>query len=255
MAIGSKDGIAAGRWLRHLKRHIPVARAGLDPEGAHQMRVAIARLRVWVALGGRRSLDKDLRRLRDRIGLVRDLDVQLQHEPPPSLVAALRRRHDRAHRELVATLDDARLPSLLAALSRLPPVPSARARSMVPSMSRRVLRRARAAKRHGHDLDSLHRLRCAVRRLRFALEWLGSETADLVKVQDLLGEACDFSVALQSLGRRRGRRVRRYREELVRARRRAEHEARIAFRHVRPRLEELASRTEDVARRHRKKAV
>lgn len=40
--------------------------------------------------------------------------------------------------------------------------------------------------------------------MRFALEWLHVDTTDLVKVQDALGDACDFGVALAALGRHRG---------------------------------------------------
>jgi CHAD domain-containing protein len=238
--VASRNGITADRWLRHLERHVPVARAGVDPEGVHQMRVAIARLRVWLALGGWRVLDDDLRWLRDRIARIRDLDVQLGHRPPPSWAATLRRRHDRARHELLGTLGHPRVSSMLAGLSCLPPVPILRARRRIPPMARRVLARARAARRRGYDLPSLHRLRCIVRRLRFALEWIGAETADLVRVQDALGEACDLSIAVQTLGKRRGERVRRYRAKLVRDLRRARREARGAFLEARPDLEDLA---------------
>lgn len=160
--VASNHGIAAGRWLRNLERHIRVARAGVDPEGAHQMRVAIARLRVWLALGGWRVLDDDLRWLRGSIAAIRDLDVQLQHKPPPSWAATLRRRHERAQRELFTMLEDHRLPSLLLALSYLPPVPTVRARRRIPRIARRALRRGHAAKRHWNDLEALHRVRCVV---------------------------------------------------------------------------------------------
>jgi CHAD domain-containing protein len=237
----SRDGISGDRWRSHLERHIPIAHAGVDPEGVHQMRVAIARLRVWLALGGWRVLDDDLRWVRDRMAPVRDLDVQLTHDPPPDWAATLRRRRALVERELRSMLDGERLPSLLLALSYLPPVPPDKARSMLPRMARRALRRARTAERHASDLKALHRLRCAVRRLRFALEWLDVDTADLVKAQDALGDACDLSVALDSLGRHRDKHAGGYRETLTRALRRAERRAHAAFRHVRPHLEELAS--------------
>jgi CHAD domain-containing protein len=236
-----RDGIGADRWLRHLEDNVPIARAGLDPEGAHQMRVAIARLRVWLALGGWRVLDDDLRWLRGRIAPVRDLDVQLQRDPPAPWAATLRRRRGRAQRELVVTLDGPRFSSLLGALACLPPVSTSRARREVPSMARRALRRARAASDRGYrDLESIHRLRCAVRRLRFALEWLGADAGDLARAQDALGEACDAGVALRSLAEGRRERRRRYRDRLVRDLRRARRRARAALRDVRPRLEDLA---------------
>jgi CHAD domain-containing protein len=238
--VASQNGITADHWLRHLQRHVRVARTGADPEGAHQMRVAIARLRVWLALGGWRVLDDDLRWLRERLATIRDLDVQLGHAPPPSWAAALHHRHHRAQHELLATLEHPRLPSLLAGLGYLPPVPFLRARRRIPNMARRVLGRVRAARRDGYDLESLHRLRCVVRRLRFALEWVGDETAGLVTVQDALGGACDLGIAVRSLGNRRGKGVRRYRATLVRDLRRAGREARAELRRLRPHLETLA---------------
>jgi len=117
--------------------------------------------------------------------------------------------------------------------------------STIPQMARRVLRRGRTAKRHGYDLESLHRLRCVVRRLRFALEWLEADTAQLVKVQDALGEACDFGVALHDLGSRRGKRVKHYRASMGRDLRRARQEARAVFLAVHPHVEELASGARD----------
>jgi CHAD domain-containing protein len=168
------------------------------------------------------------------------LDVQLEHDPPPSWAAILRRRRACAQRGLVAILEHSRLSSLLSAFACLPAVSSAEARRRIPGMARRVLRRADAARAHGYDLESLHRLRCIVRRLRFGLEWLDVDTADLVGVQDALGDACDASVALRSLGKRRGKRVRHYRKKLVRDLRGARRRARAAFRRVRPQLEDLA---------------
>lgn len=237
----SNEAITLGKWLLHLKRQVPLARAR-DPEGVHQMRVAIAHLRVWLALGGWQILDDDLRWLRQRLAEIRNLDVELQHEPPPCWAATLHQRHNRARRELLATLGSDRLRSLLLALSCLPPLSKARARRKLPRMALAALRCERAAKRHNkRDLASLHRLRCAVRRLRFALEWLAEDASDLVAVQDALGTACDFGVALHELGSRRGKGLRRYRDRLARELHGAESRARSALRRVRPLLKDLTS--------------
>lgn len=241
MSDATGEGIAVGRWLRHLEQQVPIARAGVDPEGAHQVRVAIARIRVWLALGGWRVLDDDLRWLRDRLAAIRDVDVELQQEPPPRWAATLHRRHARAQRALLATLQDERLPSALLALSCLPSIPPTRARRMLPRMARAVLACGHVARRSNRDLASLHRLRREVRRLRFALEWLGEDATELVKVQESIGTACDFGVVLRDLGARHGRGVRRYRAKLALGLSRAQRQSRIALRRACPYLKELAS--------------
>lgn len=238
--VPRRGRIAADPWVRHLAEHVPIARAGLDPEGSHQIRVAVAHLRVWLTLSGLHVLDDDLRWLRDAMARIRDLDIQFGHDPPPAWAATLQRHHVRAQRALRGALDDDRLASLLVALSLLPPAPRARARAMIPEMARRALARGRFMQRHRGDPEALHRLRRAVRRLRFALEWLGEDATSLAKVQESLGEACDCTVALRELGRWRGEGVRGYRARLKEELRRATRDARAKFRRVRPWLEALA---------------
>jgi CHAD domain-containing protein len=217
--------IAAERWLLHLERHLPIARRGSDPEGVHQMRVAIARLRVWLVLGGWHVLDDDLRWLRDGLAAVRDLDVQLAREPPATWATELLRRRSLARAELVSMLTHPRVPSLLAAIRWLPPIPIIRAQKVIPTLAHRLRVRTRAAQRHTRDPTPLHRLRCAVRRLRFALEWLGAEPTTLARAQTVLGDACDLATGLETLERAQGRGLRGYRHQL-------RHELRDARRHA-----------------------
>jgi CHAD domain-containing protein len=66
---------------------VPAARAGADPEGVHQLRVAVVHLRVWLDMGGWRVLHDDLRWLRAIAARVRDLDVQLAGGGLPSAYA------------------------------------------------------------------------------------------------------------------------------------------------------------------------
>ncbi len=211
------------------------------------MRVAIARLRVWLGLGGWHVLHDDLRWLRRSIAPVRDLDVQLAQEPPPEWAAELRGRRAEAQRELMATLESERLPSLLEALRSMPPVPRDEARKTLATVASRALRRAKPATRRGAGLTPLHRLRCEVRRLRFALEWLGEDASGLATLQDALGDACDRSVTLRELGRRDRRsktgkrRLQRFRRGLERDHDRAVRRARAAWYEVRSTVVNLCS--------------
>jgi hypothetical protein len=87
LRAGRGEIISLDRWLDHLERNVPVARKRLDPEGVHQMRVALERLRVWTKLAGENELGDELRWIRRRLATVRDLDVRLEDGPPPKIVA------------------------------------------------------------------------------------------------------------------------------------------------------------------------
>jgi CHAD domain-containing protein len=226
--------------LKHLALHLPVARAGLDPEGVHQVRVAVCRLRVWLDLGGLCVLDDDLRWLRHGVAKVRDLDVQLQHQPPKAWAEKLRQRRAREHAALCRLLDDRRLKSLLTALELLPSVPRARARRGLASIAAQTLRRGRAAEKKPRDLPELHRLRGMVRWLRYALDWLGEDSRRLEGLQDALGTAFDRYVALKQLGHPGpGSQLHRFHRDLASQLRETTRIAHLAWKDTRPWVEAL----------------
>jgi len=206
------------------------------------VRVACARLLVWLELGRWRVLKDDLRWLRGRASRVRDLDV-LATEAPSALGAhTLHRDLVSARRELLQVLDDPRVDSLLLGLSSMPPVPMGKARRVVHRLVKRCLRRGRALHAREHSLAALHRLRCAIRRLRFALEWTGSEVPRIVELQEAIGAVCDHAIALRQLerssgGRRRGELGRRRLEQALPRSRRL---ALRTWKRTRPLLKELA---------------
>lgn len=188
------ERISVGPWLEHLARHLPVARLGGDPEGVHQLRVAAQRLRTWLKLKGQRVLDDDLRWLRNGAGDVRDLDVSMSLVEPGPYLDDLRGRWSLAHLELLRLLDSPRLPALLGALQRLPPLRRERALRE----TRRWLRRTR---RTGDRLDwehapedELHAFRRKVRRLRYALDWLGEPRKPVKDLSEALGDVNDLAV-------------------------------------------------------------
>jgi CHAD domain-containing protein len=195
----SVGGIGPQPWLDHLVKHLPVARAGQDPEGVHQVRVACARLLVWLELGGGRLLRDDLRRLRDHASRMRDLDVLRAEDPSASLPEAPGSELATARQELLQALEDPRVDRLILALESMPPLPAARARAAVCTLARTALRRGRGRRLRRGRVKALHRLRRAVRRLRFALEWTGAEVPRIVELQDALGAVCDHAVALRRL--------------------------------------------------------
>ncbi len=221
-----------------LWQHARPAGAGHNPEALHQTRIAIRRLRVLLRafrkrlkLTGARQLDRDLQRLNRALGRVRDADVwlaRLQDDSwPPRLVQTrawqeLLVRHRARRRRQQATvrrlLGPAALASLRRRLDRLlqRELPRA-ARQVRPRTlaegARRVLRRqvrqARkaAAAGAGDSLAEQHRLRIALRRLRYLAAFfaplLGPEVARLHRrthaADRALGELRDAALALELL--------------------------------------------------------
>lgn len=190
--------IVPTRWLEHLERHLPLAREGVDPEGVHQVRVAARRLRVWLELGGYQVLHDDLRWLVRGAGKVRDLEVMLHSPLPKSFAAWLAEKLQAARKELTAILDSPRLLGLTRALRNLPPLPVPEAERRLGRFERRVQRR-QVAWNATRSFEDLHALRRALRRLRYAREYLGQEVEDLKALQEVLGRLNDADVALRYL--------------------------------------------------------
>lgn len=188
-------------WLDHLRTHLVVARAGVDPEGVHQVRVASRRLAVWVQLRGGKALVDDLRWLRGRAGAVRDLDVLLERKPPRGWARWLADQRRDARASLLEALADRRLAGLIESLSLLPPLDEDEARSRLPRVAHKVLTAGDALAAHSRDIDALHRLRRRMRRLRYALDWMGDETDIYSSLQSVFGDVADLSLGLDWLAR------------------------------------------------------
>jgi CHAD domain-containing protein len=187
------------RSLDHLRTHLPIAAAGEDPEGVHQVRVATRRLDSWLQLGGRRVLRSDLAWLRGRAGAVRDLDVLLLGTPPAVWASWLTGRRRTARRRLLAALDDPRLGALLDALGFLAPLANRTARAQLRRITARVIAAADDFEAHPRDIERLHALRRALRLFRYALEWLDEPTEPYRALQETFGEAGDLSMSLAYL--------------------------------------------------------
>jgi len=192
--------IDPGRWLVHLREHLPIAREGSDPEGVHQLRVAARRLRTWLELARMKVLEDDLTWLLREAGRVRDLEVLLSEGQPQAFARWLRKELEAARAVFVPMIDSPRMAGLLWALSSLPPIPVAQAQDRLPRFERRLRRRA-ATWAQEDTLEALHGVRRALRRLRYAREWLGHDADDLKRLQDALGQVGDLSLALSHLRR------------------------------------------------------
>lgn len=170
-----------------------VLRSGRSVEGLHQLRVAFRRLEVALGAFGREFEQGWLEELRGRakilsrrLGPARELDVFVgetlqgrEGEGFAHLRACAEEARDTAWlavnaciegRDLSALLDDmAALASSQLPLARRGRLPRTAGR-MLDSQARRVKKRGRAAAKGGEEAD-LHRLRIALKKLRYTAEF------------------------------------------------------------------------------------
>jgi inorganic triphosphatase YgiF len=227
----------AGACLDHLQRNHDGAVASDDPEYIHQMRVATRRLRAALRLF-RRQLAEDfaeswlpgLRAMMAKLGEARDLDVLTNEIIVPivsampdelrlvALAKVLAQRRDSARaaarehlrsrrygRELLLTLSALAQPQPADATAPggepSPPL-AAYAAKRIKRLRARLLELAEAAR--SDDPLSLHQVRIAIKRLRYALEFfspllskkpLRRAVAELAELQDALGKLNDLASA------------------------------------------------------------
>lgn len=232
-------GEAILRWLGpacldHLLSNEPAARAG-DPEGIHQMRVAVRRLRAILSAFApllpdeqRRWVSRELRWFADMLGEARNLDVFAADLIAPACDAspsageldrlgrAAQRRRKAAQSGVVKAISSTRYTQSLLALLRWFdggdwPLSAAPAlHQPVETLAPVLLDRCRAAAekraRHfsGQSARKRHRLRIALKKLRYTAELFAPLYARpeakqfihrLKRLQDDLGAANDVRVA------------------------------------------------------------
>ncbi|TBH17278.1 CHAD domain-containing protein [Thermus thermamylovorans] len=186
-----------GEWVAHLRAHIPLALSGEDPEGVHQVRVAGRRLRVYLDLLGWRLLQDDLRRLVRGAGRVRDLEVALTGPSalPPGFRAHLAEELRLARANLPGLLASPWTEALLRALAVLPPLDAGVAEKSLERLVARAEARLAGLGREP-SLEALHAYRRALRRVRYAKEFLGLPAKREKALQEVLGGLQDLDVLL-----------------------------------------------------------
>jgi CHAD domain-containing protein len=218
---------ALRRRLRVLAKELPRARRG-DERSVHRARVATRRLRETLAMleigtrGLARSARRDLRRVTNALGGVREMDVAillLQEEgskrgwPPPAVTAVVVRcetTRARRHKQLTDALERADVAQIVGAIEQVVTALATRSRRSGPasSLASRLRKRAREFQRTLtaagtlYAPSPLHATRLAAKKLRYTLE-LAHEAARLPVTQDLrqleslqtlLGELHDFQI-------------------------------------------------------------
>ncbi|MBN9593383.1 MAG: CHAD domain-containing protein [Alphaproteobacteria bacterium] len=220
----------------HIAANIGAVRNG-EREGVHQMRVGLRRMNVALAMlkmmpgsPGVKRLRKRTRALAAGLGQARDLDVfvdEILAGMPADDAAALetlRVETDRLHRDAWAVAKmavedralDAFLDEIAALAEELSAPGQAKDRKVLsqaaPDVLDRLLSRARKRGRRivNGDDRALHRLRIALKKLRYAVEFFESlyphksgrrYLKRLKAMQDLLGRVNDAAAARATLKR------------------------------------------------------
>ncbi len=184
----------AGHWIEHLDNARTLALAG-DVEGVHQVRVSLRRLRVWLSFRKNPQLDAELRWLCGELALLRDLDVfgEVFTE------TAKEELRPRAVAQAMSALQSARWLVLREQLSGVRAPKRSRGKKRLRKLERKL--EERRSSLPSRDGAALHRLRRSLRRVRYAREWLGTDTSELAGEQDRLGAVCDL-LALEAFAHR-----------------------------------------------------
>jgi inorganic triphosphatase YgiF len=227
--------IVLGECMRHLTANQLPAERSEDPEGVHQMRVAIRRLRsalrlfdAWLPVRTAQALAEELRWLGRELGRARDLDVfalellgpiaksRPEDEGLAALHAATESARAEAHTSVSTALRSQRYALFVLRLGRfVEGTPLRRGQlAVLHAPARRAIRpllyqRAEHMQRLGERLDQLsalelHRLRIRTKRLRYAIELVGPLFGEkeatrcarrLAELQDALGHLNDLASA------------------------------------------------------------
>jgi phosphohistidine phosphatase SixA/CHAD domain-containing protein len=229
------DGIL-GNCLSHLAANETAALANAGVEGVHQVRVAARRLRSAVKLfrhvlpaAPRDALDGELKWLSDTLAPARELDVFIQEVLRPAeagngafagLEAQANARRDAARRRVADALSSTRYAGLKREIERwraqglaLEGQNARHARlreerigSAAGPLLSSLHGKTRKRGRHFSDLDpeERHRLRIALKRLRYAVDFFGGlypakghkrYLDRLKRLQDALGQAHDLATS------------------------------------------------------------
>jgi triphosphatase len=206
----------ASAALAQIRANLAGAIDAGDPEYLHQLRVGVRRLRAVLRIFRKlttseaRRIDRRLRRLTLPLGEARDWDVFVSRR-----VAGTRERKA-AHSQARSVLRGAEFKALLLATQHWAARQSHAGRDPLTRFAAKALRRlhrkvlARSRDIDWRDEEERHKVRIAVRRLRYAGEFFGDcfpksgvrrYLRKLARLQDILGELNDIAVEQRLLAR------------------------------------------------------
>lgn len=190
LSVAQAFEIIVHACLKHYRLNEPIVIERREAAALHQTRVAMRRLRSAFALFKPAVVDQDFERLRDelrwfnsQLGDARNLDVYLERELSDDDRQTLTGRRELAYDQAIGAMNSSRLLRLFIDLVEWVAVGSWRvgARSTKPIRDftgRRLDRLWTSIKQGGPDIASMdeetrHQLRIQVKKMRYAIEFLG----------------------------------------------------------------------------------
>ena len=228
--VGGAFGKVVCSIAEHLMGNVDAAGAGQDPEGVHQLRVGLRRLRCALLVFGDRGnprvvvIDQAARHALGKLGRARDADVFVLETLDglgdcEGRLEGLRRAaeshrslaYDDVRRSLAGETFNKLLVDVMATTVDPLPLADEPSRPLIRAGSATLARRHRKAVRTGADFATLtapqrHRVRIAVKKLRYACVYLAGlreqESTEhylgcLAQLQQRLGSANDAIVAIR----------------------------------------------------------
>jgi len=201
-----------GRLLRSQAQlfdlHARRAALRLTPDGVHDLRVLLRRIRaaVWIvarlgAAGDVRGLRRSLRRLGRALGERRLLDVAADDATAYGLdTAPLAQERERTGRAILKQLRPDRRAKLVARLRAAAAVMPA-GDGLPAALAARARRLESALARAHRSARDMHLLRIELKKARYILEALDRDAAFIKPLQDAIGRAHDLDVMQQLVGR------------------------------------------------------
>lgn len=220
--------------LTQLQANQDMVLHGNDPEGIHQMRVALRRLRSAIGIfrdilddATSQSIREELRWLANELGTARDLDVFIHETLPPlfehlddatDCLHAIRNKaltaNDKAYRNARVAISSQRYQKLLLSLGHWLETSAIEHAPRITELANALLRkRHKQLRRHGRLLreahpEERHLTRIAGKKLRYTAEFLAclyspEQTSlylrGLAELLDILGTLNDIAVTRQLL--------------------------------------------------------
>jgi inorganic triphosphatase YgiF len=207
MSVAEGFQAIVGACIRHFRLNEPVVIEKRLPEALHQARVALRRLRAAMSLFRTSIADEEFVRIRGelrwftgQLGDARNLDVYLQRDLPAAQARTLRENREAAYDRVIEAMDSRRLRTLMldlvswSMLGEWRDRPNARL-PIEPYVSRRIDRLWHKVNGADHlsrmDDEERHQLRILVKKLRYALEFVGPLHAHEAARQKKFGHALE----------------------------------------------------------------
>jgi CHAD domain-containing protein len=194
-----------------IARLAPIVSRHGGVDHVHQLRVAVRRARValWILKDKSneiqyKKLSQNLQRIGKALGKVRELDVAIQDADDYGIDSSqLTARRDTSRKKLRKKINRKQRQNLALLFRSFDVATLSRSPDLMKSRDNLRVRLNRNLKRHINEQTKLHRLRVAMKKIRYSLEALGKPVDPIKRLQNILGDAHDLEILQALVGKNR----------------------------------------------------